>query len=78
MPHALLRNFTATLLTLLLFPAIMMAGEENKSFYTITHQNGLSSNCVLQMLQLRDGHGLVYLHIMGQPISLPTEKTACG
>lgn len=59
MPHALLRNFTATLLTLLLFPAIMMAGEENKSFYTITHQNGLSSNCVLQMLQLRDGRMVV-------------------
>jgi len=33
----------------------MGAAEAERSFYTLNHQNGLSDNCVLQLLQLNDG-----------------------
>ncbi len=45
----------AILLLVLLVPAFAQATEEGSSFYTLTQQDGLSSNCVLQMLQLHDG-----------------------
>ena len=46
------------LILILLFPTKILA-EEIKSFYAINSQNGLSSNCVLQMCQIDDGRMIV-------------------
>ena len=35
------------------------SADETRNFYTLNRQNGLSSNCVLQMLQLQDGRMVV-------------------
>ena len=44
------------LLTLSVFlSATVMATETDGSFYTLTRQQGLSSNCVISLLQLHDG-----------------------
>lgn len=50
------RQFHLSLfLLLLLAPLTSASGSEEQSFYTLNRQNGLSNNCVLQMLQLPDG-----------------------
>ena len=50
-------------LCLLLYSAsaCLMAGaaEQERSYYSLNQQNGLSSNCVLQLLQLPDGRMVV-------------------
>lgn len=58
--HRSHRLILASILTALLFlPVASMTAEDTNSFYTLNRQNGLSSNCVLQMLQLRDGRIVV-------------------
>lgn len=50
---------STTLMTVLLLLCRTGAAAESKSFYTLNNHNGLSSNCVLQMLQLADGRMVV-------------------
>ena len=47
------------LLSALFLSVLGLGAEEGKSYYAPNRQNGLSSNCVLQMLQLRDGRMVV-------------------
>jgi len=50
------------LVVLLLLQSLLLNAATQKqgnSFYALTRQNGLSSNCVLQMLQLHDGRMVV-------------------
>ena len=51
--------FSSVLLLLLFFPLCSLAADNVTGFYTLNHQNGLSSNCVLQLLQLHDGRMVV-------------------
>lgn len=59
MPHAGDKSPTLLLLLLLLLPLAGHAAEENKSYHTLNRQNGLSSNCVLQTMQLHDGRMVI-------------------
>lgn len=43
----------------MLFLANNVMAEEGDNFYVLNSQNGMSSNCVLQMLQLNDGRMVV-------------------
>ncbi|MCR4603213.1 MAG: helix-turn-helix domain-containing protein [Prevotella sp.] len=52
-------SFWALLLLLLFLAARPLSAEEMSSYYTLGRQQGLSSNCVYQMLQLRDGRMVV-------------------
>ena len=47
------------ILIAMLFPANHVMAEEGNNFYVLNSQNGMSSNCVLQMLQLNDGRMVV-------------------
>ena len=77
------------ILIAMLFPANHVMAEEGNNFYVLNSQNGMSSNCVLQMLQLNDGrmvvitdltphNGMHCLPIMGRHIFLPTPRTDYG
>ena len=47
------------ILIAMLFPANHVMAEEGNNFYVLNSQNGMSSNCVLQMLQLNDGRMVI-------------------
>ena len=49
------KRLFVVLLSALFLSVLGLGAEEGKSYYALNRQNGLSSNCVLQMLQLRDG-----------------------
>ena len=50
------RSSCSRLLGLLLFAVLTLsASSQEQHFYTLNRQNGLSDNCVLQLLQLHDG-----------------------
>lgn len=49
------KRLFVVLLSALFLSVLGLGVEEGKSYYALNRQNGLSSNCVLQMLQLRDG-----------------------
>ena len=53
------KRLFVVLLSALFLSVLGLGAEEGKSYYALNRQNGLSSNCVLQMLQLRDGRMVV-------------------
>ncbi len=53
------KHFIAVLWLALFLTNLNCIAEESSNFYTLNRQNGLSSNCVLQMLQLHDGRMVV-------------------
>ena len=53
------KHFVAVLWLALFLTNLNGIAEESSNFYTLNRQNGLSSNCVLQMLQLHDGRMVV-------------------
>jgi AraC-like DNA-binding protein len=53
------KTTVAILLLVVLFPVHHMAAEKSNNYYALNSQNGMSSNCVLQMLQLNDGRMVV-------------------
>lgn len=59
MPHTRNKPLFVALLSALLLTIFGLRAEEGRSYYVLNRQNGLSSNCVLQMLQLRDGRMVV-------------------
>lgn len=54
--HNLLNIF---LLSIMILAANNASAQESSNFYTLNSQNGLSSNCVLQMTQISDGRIIV-------------------
>ena len=44
---------------LYLFITAPLCAKEESGFYALNRQNGLSSNCVLQMTQLNDGRMVI-------------------
>lgn len=59
MPHTRNKPLFVAWLSALLLTIFGLRAEEGRSYYVLNRQNGLSSNCVLQMLQLRDGRMVV-------------------
>ena len=59
MIHTWNKIVMAIILIAMLFPANHVMAEEGNNFYVLNSQNGMSSNCVLQMLQLNDGRMVV-------------------
>ena len=53
------KHFVAVLWLALFLTNLNGVAEESSNFYTLNRQNGLSSNCVLQMLQMHDGRMVV-------------------
>ena len=53
------KRIRLVLLYLILIIPTNLFAEDIKSFYAINNQNGLSSNCVLQMCQMQDGRMVI-------------------
>ena len=57
--RAVAKNYVFLLLLAMTACLNIGAAEQERSYYTLSQQNGLSDNCVLQLLQLPDGRMVV-------------------